>query len=199
MKRLRSALPVLVAIFATWAVTTVTTAQSTIPNGVFVKNSEGLLWLVLDGQRVKIPVWSATDDEIAALPVPDRWAVMNDAGAIVAGDRPAWLDGPGTTSPIATPTATPTPAPLAPPIAPATATATSVPSAPPAATPTNTPRPAASSSPGDTKNCSDFPSQAAAQRELRADPSDPNKLDTDKDGIACESNKAPFDKNPVPR
>lgn len=93
MRALRSALPVAAAIVVTWALTTATVAQSSIPNGVFVKNSEGLIWLVLDGQRVKIPIWTATDDEIAALPVPDRWAVLNDAGAIVAGDRPAWFGG----------------------------------------------------------------------------------------------------------
>jgi hypothetical protein len=90
MRKLGAVLPVLVAIAATWWVTSAS-AQSTIPNGVFVQNSAGLLWLVLDGQRVKIPVWPASDDDIAALPVPDRWAVMNDAGAIVAGDAPAWL------------------------------------------------------------------------------------------------------------
>lgn len=42
-------------------------------------------------------------------------------------------------------------------------------------------------------NCSDFPSQAAAQAHLRANPSDPDHLDTDGDGIACESNPAPKD------
>jgi hypothetical protein len=36
-------------------------------------------------------------------------------------------------------------------------------------------------------NCSDFHSQGDAQAEVRSDPSDPNKLDTDKDGFACES------------
>ena len=48
-------------------------------------------------------------------------------------------------------------------------------------------------------DCADFPSQAAAQAELRRDPSDPHGLDTDRDGIACESNRAPFDRVPVPR
>jgi LPXTG-motif cell wall-anchored protein len=47
------------------------------------------------------------------------------------------------------------------------------------------------------QNCSDFPSQAAAQAHLRADPSDPDGLDGDADGIACESNPAPFDRTPV--
>jgi Excalibur calcium-binding domain len=52
---------------------------------------------------------------------------------------------------------------------------------------------------GDAYNCPDFPSQAAAQAVLRADPSDPNKLDTDRDGIACESNPGPYDTARVPR
>jgi LPXTG-motif cell wall-anchored protein len=47
------------------------------------------------------------------------------------------------------------------------------------------------------QNCSDFPSQAAAQAHLRADPSDPDGLDGDSDGIACEGNPAPFDRTPV--
>jgi len=46
-------------------------------------------------------------------------------------------------------------------------------------------------------DCSDYSSQAAAQAALRADPSDPNGLDGDGDGIACESNPAPFDRTPV--
>ena len=58
------------------------------------------------------------------------------------------------------------------------------------------------------QNCSDFASQAAAQRHLRADPSDPDGLDAKPgpadgndqaggDGIACESNPGPFDREPV--
>ncbi len=52
---------------------------------------------------------------------------------------------------------------------------------------------------GDRYNCGDFASQAQAQAVLRADPKDPNRLDTDRDGIACEGNRAPFDRVPVPR
>lgn len=52
---------------------------------------------------------------------------------------------------------------------------------------------------GDRYNCGDFGSQAEAQAVLRADPSDPNPLDTDRDGIACESSRAPYDRAPVPR
>ncbi len=35
-------------------------------------------------------------------------------------------------------------------------------------------------------DCADYPTQAAAQAALAADPSDPNGLDADDDGIACE-------------
>src|SRR5215213_10664396 len=38
----------------------------------------------------------------------------------------------------------------------------------------------------DDLNCEDFPSQAAAQREYERDRSDPNNLDADNDGQACE-------------
>lgn len=37
-----------------------------------------------------------------------------------------------------------------------------------------------------TLNCKDFPSQAAAQANLIQNPSDPNRLDTNNNGIACE-------------
>ncbi len=36
-------------------------------------------------------------------------------------------------------------------------------------------------------DCADFATQAQAQAELEADPSDPNGLDADDDGIACET------------
>lgn len=52
---------------------------------------------------------------------------------------------------------------------------------------------------GDRWNCGDFASQREAQAVLRADPSDPNRLDTDRDGLACESNKGPFDRERVAR
>ncbi len=50
-------------------------------------------------------------------------------------------------------------------------------------TPTATPSPSSS----DDLNCSDFASQAEAQEVLEDDPSDPNNLDGEGDGIACES------------
>lgn len=38
----------------------------------------------------------------------------------------------------------------------------------------------------DDLNCDDFDSQAEAQQTLREDPSDPNGLDAENDGVACE-------------
>jgi hypothetical protein len=43
-----------------------------------------------------------------------------------------------------------------------------------------------SSTTGDDKDCADFASQADAQAALTAEPSDPDNLDADDDGIACE-------------
>ena len=40
---------------------------------------------------------------------------------------------------------------------------------------------------GNAFNCPDFQSQAEAQAVLRADPRDPNQMDTDRDGVACET------------
>ena len=40
---------------------------------------------------------------------------------------------------------------------------------------------------GEDATCSDFVNQAAAQTALDADPRDPNGLDLDLDGIACET------------
>ncbi|MBD2465872.1 excalibur calcium-binding domain-containing protein [Oscillatoria sp. FACHB-1407] len=36
-------------------------------------------------------------------------------------------------------------------------------------------------------NCSDFKTQAEAQRMLNRDRRDPHRLDGDRDGLACES------------
>ncbi|MSQ23481.1 MAG: DUF1524 domain-containing protein [Chloroflexi bacterium] len=91
--------------------------------------------------------------------------------------------------------------PVAPPVLAVEPTARPEPTSRPAPTaaPAPTSAPATSALPGDIYNCKDFASQAAAQAYLRADPSDPSKIDTDRDGIACESNRAPKDLSRVPR
>jgi hypothetical protein len=52
---------------------------------------------------------------------------------------------------------------------------------------------------GNAYDCDDLASQAEAQAILRADPTDPNVIDQDRDGLACESNPAPRDTRRVPR
>ena len=104
-----------------------------------------------------------------------------------------------------------TPAPTTPP--PVTPDAAAV-AAPAVAEPPSSPRPARSPTPallpagfdpsrylgqGNAYECSHFASQAEAQAVLRADPSDPNVLDRNRDGVACETNPPPRDTRRVPR
>lgn len=53
-------------------------------------------------------------------------------------------------------------------------------------------KPAAAQESGDL-DCADFATQREAQAEYDADPSDPNGLDADSDGIACEENAGATD------
>ena len=111
-----------------------------------------------------------------------------------------------TATPVRTPLATPSPVPTAVPAP--KPSPTSVPTAVPSPTPSPSPT-AATPSPipipteppqsdfdpqqylgqGDEYNCGDFEFQWQAQAVLAADSSDPNKLDRDEDGTACESLK----------
>jgi hypothetical protein len=52
----------------------------------------------------------------------------------------------------------------------------------------------------DLYDCVDFLSQAEAQGALRADPSDPNYLDSNRNGIACEDYaRPPYSVYPIRR
>ena len=111
-----------------------------------------------------------------------------------------------TAIPVRTPLATPSPVPTAVPAPKPSPTSmpTAVPSptpspSPTAATPSPIPKPTAPPQSdfdpqqylgqGDEYNCGDFEYQLQAQAVLEADSSDPNKLDRDEDGTACESLK----------
>jgi hypothetical protein len=50
-----------------------------------------------------------------------------------------------------------------------------------------------------TPRATHFRSQAEAQAVLRADATEPNGLDGERDGLACENNPAPRDTVRVPR
>ena len=53
--------------------------------------------------------------------------------------------------------------------------------------PPTTAKPPTTTTKAADKDCADFATQAAAQAELNKDPSDPNRLDADHDGYACET------------
>jgi micrococcal nuclease len=107
---------------------------------------------------------------------------------------------PATPSDLDEDQATPTPLPALPTmqIVRLTPTASALPPAAPPTTPPGAFDPTRYLNQGDRYNCNDFRSQADAQAVLRADPS-ANRLDTDRDGIACESNPPPRDTVRVPR
>ena len=146
---------------------------------------------------------------------PPRWAVA--LGGAVAVAALAWslvaFAGPGEPPPaptpattiarLAAPTLPPIPVPtatLAPTVTPAlTATPVSIPTPVPTATALPTIEPADYLGQNDAFNCDDFATQAQAQAVLRADHSDPNRLDGNRDGVACESRPAPNDLTPVAR
>jgi hypothetical protein len=63
---------------------------------------------------------------------------------------------------------------------------------PPATTPSTTPAPTSTPTPASTPpagdlDCADFPTRADAQAVYDLDPSDPNRLDANGDGQACEN------------
>jgi len=68
----------------------------------------------------------------------------------------------------------------------ATPPSTTKPDAPKSSAPAAAPAKLPAAKAGD-KDCADYSTQAAAQAALTANPSDPNGLDADSDGYACES------------
>ncbi len=149
---------------------------------------------------------------------PPRWAAALGGAAVLAalawslvafvgpGKRPPLAPAPAATTMIArlaAPTVPPIPVPtatLAPTVTPApTATPVPIPTPAPTATAIPTIEPTDYLGQGDAYNCGDFATQAQAQAVLRADLSDPNRLDGNRDGVACTDRPAPKDLTPVAR
>lgn len=102
MKRLRSALVVAVAIIATRGLTAAS-AQSAIPTLSYVRDSSGQVFVVSAGQRYGIPIYPATDEQIAAIPFNDLWLVPNADGTAYANSpKPEWAVG-AAPAPVAAP------------------------------------------------------------------------------------------------
>ncbi|MCC6174494.1 MAG: hypothetical protein IT305_04245 [Chloroflexi bacterium] len=92
-------------------------AQGMLPNGVFVSDSAGNVWLVLNGARSHVPFYPTTDDTIAAVPESGQWVVPGADGALTLGEQPEWVGmalAPPAPAPASTPTPTPAPDDLAP-------------------------------------------------------------------------------------
>ena len=69
-------------------------AQPAIPDGVFVRDGADNTWLVTGGSRAVVPIYPASDEQIAALPESGRWVTSAAGGTIALGDRPQWAEAP---------------------------------------------------------------------------------------------------------
>jgi hypothetical protein len=78
-------------VLATTVFAGVGRADPPIPDGAFVQDAAGAIWLVHGGKRVRVPLYPATADEVAALPASGDWLVPQDGGAGL-GARPTWVD-----------------------------------------------------------------------------------------------------------
>lgn len=89
-------------------------AQGVIPSYVFLRDSSGLIYLTSSDQRVNIPIYPATDEQIQAVPLLDKWMLPAANGdGFEIGNRPDWAWSPSA------PLAVAAPAPPAPAVAPA--------------------------------------------------------------------------------
>lgn len=147
--------------------------------------------------------WINGPNGLQTRPNSERFSWEKDPVRTVAGATPAASEGqriltsvPATVAADSTRSAVDGATRVATLLATSAPTATTAPAATKAATATTRAAPVPS---GGDKNCDDYKSQADAQAELRAHPEDRYGLDTDKDGIACEGNKAPKDTRKVPR
>lgn len=152
-------------------------SAQTVPAGfqdyTFVRDSSGETWLILRASpgvmvRVGIPIFPATDAEIASVPVNGQWLVPGD-GARMSVERPAWALR-GTISQVTSgigsvfqpPASSPVAAAVPPTVVP-TATLTPLPTFTPL--PTSTPLPTATPWPTSTP----IPSEGIIKREGTGD------------------------------
>lgn len=92
---------VLVAV-VTWRLT-IAMAQTAIPNYAYLRDSSGQVWAAYNNQRVAIPIYPATDAEIAAIPWSGLWLGLKaDGTGYEPGPKPDWAV-PSTTTVAAAP------------------------------------------------------------------------------------------------
>lgn len=87
-------------------------AQPLLPDGVFVRDSGGGIWLIIGGQRAQVPFLPAGDDVIFGVPDSGQWVVQGEGGVLTLGGQPEYVMAAPVTMPVAAePTATMTPTP----------------------------------------------------------------------------------------
>jgi hypothetical protein len=84
-------------------------AQSLLPDGVFVRDSGGGVWLIIGGQRAQVPFMPAGDDVIFSIPDSGQWVVQGEGGALTLGGQPDYVFAAPVVMPAATPQPTATP------------------------------------------------------------------------------------------
>ena len=163
-----------------------------------------LIYVLLIGSCISVLACEGDEESNSASGAPPTVRVEATATPVLLATITANPEP--TATPVRTPLATPSPVPTAVPAPKPSPTSmpTAVPSptpspSPTAATPSPIPKPTAPPQSdfdpqqylgqGDEYNCGDFEYQLQAQAVLEADSSDPNKLDRDEDGTACESLK----------
>jgi hypothetical protein len=85
-------------------------AQGLLPDGVFVRDSGGGVWLIIGGQRAQVPFMPASDEVIFAIGDSGQWVVQGEGGVLTLGGQPEYVMAAPVAMPIAAaPTATMTP------------------------------------------------------------------------------------------
>lgn len=103
------------AVLLSFGVVDVSAQQAgPIPVYAFVQDSTGQVWIVGKTARVAIPIYPATDDQIAGVPWNGMWMIPSPDG-ISPGTKPTWAgtdptlaSGAATTEVAPAPTAAPT-------------------------------------------------------------------------------------------
>src|SRR3954452_13563965 len=68
------------------------TAQAVLSDGLFVRDSGGNTWLIIGGQRARVPFRPATDDAIFSVPDSGQWVVPGDGGGLTLGAQPDFVN-----------------------------------------------------------------------------------------------------------
>jgi hypothetical protein len=93
MRKVRAAMPLVAAVVAIWWITTAS-AQSPIPNYAYVRDASGQVFGTYEGQRIAIPIYPATEEQIAAMPWSGLWMGLKaDGTGYQPGPKPEWADG----------------------------------------------------------------------------------------------------------